>query len=120
LVHGDYFPGNVFIDDDLTISGVGDFSGLTIIGDPRMDLAGAVAYVEVVDSYRPDDTAFLLRLVTERHGEAILPILALYRLYYSLFFTVCKADDPEFYAWCIENLRLLGGECGGSFWPRRE
>src|SRR5690606_20723484 len=25
LVHGDYFPGNVFIDDNLRICGVGDF-----------------------------------------------------------------------------------------------
>jgi putative membrane protein len=105
LVHGDYFPGNVFMDDDLNICGVGDFSGLTVIGDPRMDLAGAVAYVEVVASYQPGDTTFLLRLVTERYGEEIKPILAFYRLYYSIFFTGCKSDARPFYDWCIGNIR---------------
>ncbi len=39
LVHGDYFAGNVFIDDDLNICGVGDFGYSTLVGDPRMDLA---------------------------------------------------------------------------------
>src|SRR5262249_46267390 len=48
LVHGDYFPGNVYIDDDLAISGVGDFGYTTVVGDPRMDIAGAVVFLEVV------------------------------------------------------------------------
>src|SRR5690606_22148779 len=39
LVHGDYFPANVFIDDEFKISGVGDFSYAVVVGDARMDLA---------------------------------------------------------------------------------
>jgi Ser/Thr protein kinase RdoA (MazF antagonist) len=105
LVHGDYFPGNVFVDDRLMICGVGDFGYTTVAGDSRMDLAGAVAYLEVVDGYRPDDTAFLMHLVEERHGRGMVRWLDFYRLYYSFYFSRCKADDPRTYAWCVGNLR---------------
>ncbi len=105
LVHGDYFPGNVFIDSDLTICGVGDFSYAAIVGDPRMDLVGAIVYLEVLDAYQPGDTEFLLQLLTKRCGTEILKIVQLYRLYYSLYFSVCKHSDPRTYAWCIRNLR---------------
>jgi putative membrane protein len=105
LVHGDYFPGNVYIDDALQICGVGDFGYTTVIGDPRMDLAGAVVFLEVVDGYHPDDTAFLMRLMEEQHGAEMARWIDFYRLYYSFYFSGCKADDPRTYAWCIRNLR---------------
>lgn len=105
LVHGDYFPGNVYIDDDQQVCGVGDFGYTTVVGDRRMDLAGAVAFMEVVDGYRPDDTPLLMRLLTERHGPGITRWAGLYRLYYSLYFSPCKLDDPRTYAWCVGNLR---------------
>ena len=105
LVHGDYFPGNVFVDDRLTICGVGDFGYTTVVGDSRMDLAGAVVYLEVVDGYRPDDSAFLMRLVEERYGRDMLRWIDFYRLYYSFYFSRCKVDDPRTYEWCIGNLR---------------
>jgi putative membrane protein len=105
LVHGDYFPGNVYIDDDLAICGVGDFGYTTLVGDPRMDLAGAIAFLEVVDGYSPEDTPFLTALAEERHGASIARWLAFYRLYYSFYFSTCKLDDPRTYAWCVSNLR---------------
>ena len=105
LVHGDYFPGNVYIDDQLSICGVGDFGYTTVVGDPRLDLAGAVAYLEVADGYLPEDTAFLMKCVEQRYGRAMRRWLALYRLYGSFYFSTCKTDDPPTYAWCIGNLR---------------
>ncbi|HWQ12486.1 MAG TPA: aminoglycoside phosphotransferase family protein [Roseiflexaceae bacterium] len=105
LVHGDYFPGNVYIDDDLRVCGVGDFGYTTVVGDPRMDLAGAVVFLEVVDGYRPEDTPFLVRLLAEQHGPGIAPWVALYRLYYALYFSGCKLDDPYTYAWCVRSLQ---------------
>lgn len=104
LVHGDYFPGNVYI-DGLSICGVGDFGYTSLAGDPRMDLAGAVAYMEVVDGYRPGDTAFLTRLALARHGPGLARWLEVYRVYYSLYFSTCKRDDPRTYAWCVASLR---------------
>ncbi len=105
LVHGDYFPGNVFIDNDMTICGVGDFGYSTVVGDPRMDLAGAVVFLEVVTGYQPDDTPFLMQTVEERHGTGMTRWIDFYRLYYSFYFSRCKSDDSPTYDWCIRNLR---------------
>ena len=104
LVHGDYFPANVFIDDDLTICGVGDFGYSTVVGDPRMDLAGAVIFLDVMADYRPEDTAFLLGYLARRWGDEYLGIVEVYRQYYSVFFSHCKHDDPVTYWWCVKNL----------------
>ncbi|HEU5090521.1 MAG TPA: phosphotransferase [Roseiflexaceae bacterium] len=105
LVHGDYFPGNVFIDDSHTICGVGDFGYSTVVGDPRLDVAGALAFIEVVDGYQPHDTLFLQAEIARRFGNAIEHWLEVYRLYYSFYFSGCKADDPHTYWWCAANLR---------------
>lgn len=105
LVHGDYFPANVFIDDTLTVCGVGDFGYTTVVGDARMDLAGAIAFLEVVDGYQPHDTVFLMQTAVARHGAEVVRWITFYRLYYSFYFSHCKADDPKTYAWCIRNFQ---------------
>ena len=105
LVHGDFYPSNVFINDELQICGIGDFGYTTVAGDPRMDLAGAAMLLEVMPEHCPDDSAFLQRQLTERWGDSILEVVDFYRLYYSIFFSGCKADDPATYWWCVGNLR---------------
>ncbi len=105
LVHGDYFPGNVFIDDTLTVYGVGDFGYSTLVGDPRMDIAGAIVFLEVVEGYQATDTALLLQHVHRGQEHVSADIIDLYRLYYSLYFSHCKHDDPTTYEWCVQNLR---------------
>jgi aminoglycoside phosphotransferase (APT) family kinase protein len=105
LVHGDYFPANVFVDDEFQISGVGDFSYATVAGDPRMDLAGAILFMETTRDYCRNDTRFLRRQVEQRWGRELLEVVDVYRLYYSIFFSGCKADDPVTYYWCVGNLR---------------
>lgn len=107
LVHGDYFPGNVFIGDDGTICGVGDFGGTTLAGDPRMDLAGALVFLEVVDEYHPDDTALLRDYLVAQYGLSMIEIIQLYRMYYAIYFSHCKYEDPATYAWCVTSLHTL-------------
>ena len=107
LVHGDFFPGNVFIDADLTICGVGDFSYATVVGDARQDLAGAVWLLGAMRDARADDATFLREQVAARWGEELLPIIDFYKLYYSIYFSGCKLDDPTTYWWCVENLRAV-------------
>lgn len=104
LIHGDYFPGNCYIDDRLNVCGVGDFGYTTVIGDPRLDLAGAVAYLEVAGGYDPEDTNFLMRLLVERYSTGITRWINFYRLYCAFYFSVCKHDDPITYAWSLRNL----------------
>jgi hypothetical protein len=47
--------------------------------------------------------------VAERWGKALLEVVDFYRLYYSIFFSGCKVDDPTTYWWCVENLRSATG-----------
>jgi Ser/Thr protein kinase RdoA (MazF antagonist) len=105
LVHGDYFPGNVFIDDTLTVYGVGDFGYSTVVGDPQMDVAGAVIFLEVVSGYQESDTQLLLHHLQTRPDSVSADCIDLYRIYYSLYFSFCKYSDPPLYVWCIQNLR---------------
>ena len=105
LVHGDYFPGNVFIDEALRVYAVGDFGYSTVVGDPHMDIAGAIVFLEVVEGYQAADTQLLLGYLQQSSVGVSAEIIELYRLYYSLYFSHCKHDDPKTYAWCIQNLR---------------
>lgn len=114
LVHGDYFPGNVFMDDGLRICGVGDFGYSTVVGDPRQDISAAIAFLEVVPGYRPEDTAQLLRAAAEWWGEPILDVYAAYRLYYSIYFSGCKQDDWATYGWCAANLQAVAASLDTS------
>lgn len=104
LVHGDLFPGNVLVADDLTVTGVLDFSPHTVVGDPRMDLAGALAFLEVTPGYREDDSATLHALLLRRHGVELDPILRLYRRFHAFYFSFAR-DDVPLYRWCVAVLR---------------
>jgi aminoglycoside phosphotransferase (APT) family kinase protein len=108
LVHGDYWPANVFVGDELQVSGVIDFSRLTLVGDPRVDAACAVIYLELVEGHRPEDLRLLRTAVGERHGPRAERVLAFYRLHYSFVFAGCKRSDPATYRWCVGNLRDAG------------
>lgn len=107
LVHGDYCPGNVFIDDGLRICGVGDFGYSTVVGDPRQDISAAIAFLEVTPGYHPEDTAQLLGVAAAWWGEPILDVYTAYRLYYSIYFSGCKQDDWSTYRWCTANLQAV-------------
>jgi aminoglycoside phosphotransferase (APT) family kinase protein len=112
LVHGDFFPSNVMVTDDLRVSGVLDFSPMTVLGDSQVDLAGSLMWLEVVPGYQPADSATLRHLIVERHGERIEPVIDLYRLVYSVYFAGARLDDPKLYDWCVANLRRWEGTHG--------
>ena len=109
LVHGDYFPGNVLMSDDLTVSGVIDFGPLTVIGDPWLDLASAVIFLEVVrPGYTPADTEVVCERLVARAGAEIEDAITLYRGWYAIRFSPYRDDDPDLYAWCVESLIEVG------------
>jgi aminoglycoside phosphotransferase (APT) family kinase protein len=103
LVHGDYFPGNVMMTDDLTVSGVIDWSFLTQCGDRRMDLAAAVLFLEVE---RPWCTEADARSV-ERHLTSRTPDLAtalpLYRVFYAIDL-IAYPIGPAHERYCLDVL----------------
>ncbi len=57
LLHFDYFPGNVLC-DDTRVTAVIDWSVLSIVGDPDLDVALAIAYFAVTPTATADDVSF--------------------------------------------------------------
>lgn len=106
LVHGDYFPGNVLIGEDLRVSGVIDFGPLTVMGDQWLDLASAVMFLEVSrPGYTPADTGFVLRRIDARAGAGVRDAIALYRAWYAIRFSPYRDDAANLYRWCVTSLK---------------
>lgn len=107
LVHGDYFPGNVLMSDELQVSGVIDFGPLTVIGHPTLDFASAVVFLshEIVPGCTPSDTQFVRDRVVARAGPEVVEAIAMYRAWYAIRFAPYRDDDPKLYRWCVASLR---------------
>ena len=58
IVHGDIYPPNVMMNDDLQVTGLIDFSFTTRIGDHVMDLAGACHFLSVTKACSQVDHDF--------------------------------------------------------------
>ena len=53
LVHGDFFPGNLLVDQELTrANGVIDFGSFTLFGNYLLDIAGAFGFYKMYDPDR--------------------------------------------------------------------
>jgi hypothetical protein len=113
LVHGDYFPGNVLLDDDLRVSAVLDFGTYTVCGDPALDLAVSYLTLELVDACTADDARFVRDLILDRHGSEMADAFRFYRAY--LAFSMAEpanaeAPYPKLYGWAIAMLKLLAAD----------
>jgi putative membrane protein len=110
LVHGDVCPPNAYLSqgpDGPVVTGIGDFSPHTVNGDPLMDLAGALIFLEL-EPYAdaPADAAWLEAVAVERHGREIVPWINVYRRFYGFYFSNAYAFDPTLYTWCLRQLSL--------------
>ena len=110
LAHGDYFPGNVLLDETLALAGLVDFSVFTLVGDPLYDTITAALFLEMIDEARVDDVALARHLVVSHHGEAILPAGRFYRAYAAILMADpanAAPPYPRLYAWSVANLKAL-------------
>jgi putative membrane protein len=109
LVQGDICPPNAYVSRLPTgpaVTGIGDFSPHTVNGDPAMDIAGAVIFLEL-EPY-PDaeaDSAWLGSVATDRWGTDIGHWIEVYRRFYGFYFSNSSAFDPRLYAWCLRQLQ---------------
>lgn len=105
LVHGDFHPHNVMVDEDGRVTGVIDFGGNTLIGDQRMDLASAVIYATASETPDVDarDTKFLMDEVCRRYGDGFFDVVEAYRGYYAIHFSGGARDYPL----CVKTLRAV-------------
>jgi putative membrane protein len=102
LVHGDFFPGNVIVDEQGTVVGVVDFASLTMVGDPAMDVAGAVMFLDITPGVHSTDVRRLRERVQRLAPDALRRESA-YRRFYA-FRYLHALDDPPLYRWCLETL----------------
>ena len=107
LVHGDFFLGNVLCDEKGTLTAIVDFSSLTLIGDPLVDVAGAYYFCRIYDFVNAADYRVLRQLIDRRYGPESWRRIDLYHTFYSLRFSDCKRPDNHTYRWCLHRLREL-------------
>lgn len=89
LVHFDYFPGNVLCDDSRVLA-VLDWSVLSIVGDPDLDVALAVAYFGVTETATEEDVHFSERWLAERE---LTERAAFYRRWGAAWWAPAASDD---------------------------
>jgi len=110
VVHGDFCPPNVFVsrgvDGSPRVTGVGDFSPHTLAADPLLDLAGAIAFLELEAYPGADaDARWLQAVVEQRYGPEVGRWIGVYRRYYAFYFSMAFDHDPVLYDWCLKQLR---------------
>ncbi|MBU0976700.1 MAG: aminoglycoside phosphotransferase family protein [Patescibacteria group bacterium] len=108
LIHGDYFPANLLVDDDLKVQAVLDFGILTTVGDPLFDIALGWTFSDMYDEIK----IFSLKdyvgdIIKNRITKSSFRLLKLYVLIYSLISAnMYETNDPNegHFTWAIRNL----------------
>jgi hypothetical protein len=96
LVHMDFFPGNVLVEDE-EVTAVLDFSVVSILGDRRLDLVSAAVYLDepITPTATDEDRSFALTWLEANE---------LHRLYdpvkrwLAAFW--CCTEDVRLHNWC--------------------
>ena len=103
LVHGDWFPGNVLMGDDLQVSAAIDLGWLTVVGDATHDVRTAVVFCEVRPWLRPEDDATLLAAAERHLGPSAAEAIGRTRRYEQLRFAFVE-EDEHLHSWCLQGL----------------
>lgn len=106
LIHGDFFPGNVLIDDRHQVTAVIDFGLLTMYGDPLFDLATSWVFFDMYDELQAQLRERYLAIICKQTGEEVRGKLYRYVLFYSIiganmYSSTCSDGQ---YQWCVANL----------------
>jgi aminoglycoside phosphotransferase (APT) family kinase protein len=100
VVHGDIFFPNILASPEGEITGIIDFSELTLAGDFMLDLVSLAIFA------REDEGQTLInQLLDSRFGEEFARKKRLYGVYYAMRFCGCKPYDSDTYRWCVEEFR---------------
>ncbi|MGQ0567550.1 MAG: phosphotransferase family protein [Gemmobacter sp.] len=104
IVHGDIWPPNVMMNDDLQVTGLIDFSFTTRIGDHVMDLAGACQFLLATRASSQADHDHLKQLILAKHGAEVIDRIGLYAVWFAFDFAFNR-DDAAVFAWCVNLIR---------------
>jgi fructosamine-3-kinase len=106
LIHGDFFPGNLLVDDERQITALLDFGLMTMYGDYLFDIATGWVFLDMYDELQAQVRDRYLAMLLERLGEGIRGQLYRYVLIYSVLSANIYSSDcaDGHYQWCVANL----------------
>jgi aminoglycoside phosphotransferase (APT) family kinase protein len=106
LIHGDFYPGNLLVNEDGKINGVIDFGMMTMCGDYLFDVALSWVLFDMYEELGDNVLNRYLDLVIKTLGEETRSKLYLYVLVYSIysanFFSENCSDGH--YKWSVRQL----------------
>ena len=121
LVHGDWFPGNVLVGDDLAVSAALDLGWLTVVGSADHDVRSAVVFFEVQPWAEPGDHEVLLAAAQRHLGADAEERVDRTRRFEQARFAFV-AEDEHLHRWCVTGLRAVAevvahlGEDEWAYW----
>lgn len=107
IVHGDIWPPNVMMNDELEVTGLIDFSFTTRIGDHVMDLAGACHFLLATKAATQADHDYLKSLLAAKHGPEVMERIALYAVWFAFDFAF-NHEETEVFNWCAGLIQGFG------------
>jgi Ser/Thr protein kinase RdoA (MazF antagonist) len=106
LIHGDFCPSNLLVDDEHEITALLDFGLLTMVGDPLFDLATGWVFFDMYDELKAQVRERCLAMLLDRLGEQVRGKLYRYVLIYNILSanTYSPQCSDGHYHWCVANL----------------
>jgi len=106
LIHGDFYPGNVLINNHGKITGLIDFGLMTMYGDNLFDIAIGWVCFDMYNELQANIYERYLTIILSTLGEEVRKRLYFYVLIYSFIsanFYSHNCKDGH-YQWCVNNL----------------
>lgn len=106
LIHGDYFPGNILINDFRHITAILDFGIFTMYGDPLYDIATGWVFFDMFDELKANIRKRYYSLLLKKMGKHIQEQINTYVLLYSILSCDIYPQDlkGDHFNWCVNNL----------------
>ncbi|SFQ75993.1 Phosphotransferase enzyme family protein [Psychrobacillus psychrotolerans] len=106
LIHGDFYPGNVMINESGKVTGLIDFGLMTMYGDNLFDIAIGWVCFDMYNELNTNIYERYLNIIISTLGEDVRKRLYFYVLIYSYIsanFYSHNCEDGH-YQWCVRNL----------------
>lgn len=106
VIHGDFCPENILVDENGSVTGIIDFGLITMKGDFLFDVATGWVFFDMYDEFKLNLKTRYLNLIKNVLGEEPIGKIFLYALLYSIYSVNYYSHDfnDGHAAWCVQNL----------------